>query len=98
MISRGAARRVPIAITGAAPGRNQRSTARSCAFLSEMQPIVGPPVCAWRKIPEPLPGTTGRMLYSTTARYGYGRGCCHIPSLPPANGGVVPQATCWKEL
>ena len=34
------------------------------------QPIVGPPVCAWRKIPDPRPGTTGRMLNSITARYG----------------------------
>ena len=34
------------------------------------QPFVGPPVWAWRKIPEPRPGTTGRMLNSITARYG----------------------------
>ena len=35
---------VPIAITGAASGRSQRSTARSCSFRRLMQPIVGPPV------------------------------------------------------
>lgn len=63
-----------------------------------MHPIVGPPVCACRNIPEPLPGTTGRVLYSITARCGYGFGCCHIPSLPPAKGGFFPQATCWKVL
>ena len=50
-----------------APGRSQRRTRRSSGRGSETQPFVAAPVESCRKIAEPRPGTTGPVLYSTTA-------------------------------
>ena len=53
---------VPIAISGAAAGRSQRSVATRRGSGRLTQPSVGRPVLTWRKIPEPRPGTTGLVL------------------------------------
>jgi hypothetical protein len=50
------------------------------------------------KIAEPRPGTTGRVLYSITANRAYAEVCSHSASLPPWNGGAVPQRTWRKRL
>ena len=55
-------------ISGLEAGSSQRSTRRRAGRRRLMQPLVAFPICIWRKIPDPRPGTTGCMLYSTTAR------------------------------
>jgi hypothetical protein len=49
------------------------------------------------KIPEPRPGTTGVVLYSTTTKCEYALVCSQSASLSPLNGGRVPHAT-WRKL
>jgi len=46
-----------MAIRGDAAGSSQRRTRTSVACARLTQPLVGPPVCACRKIPDPRPGT-----------------------------------------
>jgi hypothetical protein len=50
------------------------------------------------KIADPRPGTVGAALYSITAKCAYAAVCSHNASLPPRNGGDVPQRTCRKRL
>src|SRR6266705_3414537 len=61
--------RVPITISGALSGRSQRRTLTSWGGDRLTHPSVGLPVLAWRKIPEPRPGTIGSLLYPITARW-----------------------------
>src|SRR4051794_28591222 len=89
---------VPIAMEGCAFGSSQRSTCTRSARGMLTQPFVDEPVCACRKIPEPRPGTTGCMLNSTTARYGYARGDFDMSGVGVLNGGRVPQGTYRKLL
>jgi hypothetical protein len=52
-------------------------------------------VLAWRKIPEPRPGTTGSALYRMTAKCLYAVGERERSSLVTRNGGFEPQRT-WR--
>src|SRR5579862_8287638 len=45
------------------------------------------------KIAEPGPGTTGVVLYCTTAKLRYAVVSVQRDSLPPPNGGLCPQGT-----
>ena len=54
---------------GALRGIEPASVETSCGTGRLTQPLVELPVFAWRKIPEPRPGTTGRMLNSMTAKW-----------------------------
>ena len=63
-----------------------------------MQPLVALPICTWRKIPDPRPGTTGCMLYSITARCAYARGDVDMSGVVTLNGGRFPQPMRWNVL
>jgi hypothetical protein len=63
-----------------------------------MQPFVALPVWACRKIPDPRPGTTGRMLNSTTARCEYAVRSFDMSGVVVLNAGFEPQGTCRNVL
>src|ERR687887_1210128 len=89
---------VPITISGSLVGRSQCRTTISCGSGRLMQPRVGRPVLAWRKIPEPRPGTTGLELYAITARCRYAVGERDMSSIVRGKGGVEPHGTWRKRL
>ena len=53
--------------------------------------FVACPVCAWRKIPDPRPRTTGCRLNSITARKAYARGLFDMSGVVTLNGGGRPH-------
>src|ERR671930_2458586 len=85
-------------ISGRCAGRSQRRTVSSWGRGRLTQPRVGRPVLAWRKIPEPRPGTIGLRLYAITARWRYAVGERDMSSLVTRNGGLEPHGTWRKRL
>lgn len=69
-----------------------RSSSSSSGRLTH--PSVGLPISAWMKMADPAPGTTGPVLYRTTAKLGYATVSVHNASLSPPNGGASPHGTC----